>query len=411
MIPGTDYWVGTGVYVDNVAARQAEIQRIINDDIVRASTIALVAVLAVFVLVIGPVLFLIIRSIVRPISQLQVTAQTIESGDLTAAESVSGRDEVAALMETMDAMRQRLAGVVADVKNAGDSVAAGSGQMSSTAQQLSQGATEQASAAEELSSSMEQMASNIQQNAENAAQADKIAQSTSRNAQEGGEAVRKTVTAMKEIAEKISIIEEIARNTNLLALNAAIEAARAGEHGKGFAVVAGEVRKLAERSQQAAGEIAELSSESVDVADRAGDLIDKVTPEIAKTAALLQEITAASSEQSSGADQITQSITQLDRVTQQNASASEEMASMAEQLNAQADQLQNAIGYFSLDAAVRTAHTAVSGNGHGSGRSMSADSPPSRRGIRDQREHTETAITPASNTVNRDDGNEEFEEF
>lgn len=350
MIPGTDFWIGTGVYADNVAARQAEVAALIEQQIRRSSRMAVGIVLGVFLLLIVPLLLFVIRSVVRPIASLNATAATMEAGDLARAIEVTGRDEVSQLSRTMEAMRRRLASVIGEVRRTGDGVAAGSNEMSSTAQQLSEGATEQASSTEEVSSSMEQMASNIQQNADNAAQADKIARSASRNAEEGGSAVAQTVEAMRQIAERITIIEEIARNTNLLALNAAIEAARAGEHGKGFAVVAGEVRKLAERSQRAAGEIAELSGNSVEVAERAGTLIDGVIPEISRTAELLQEISAASAEQSSGAEQINKAISQLDQITQQTASASEEMASMSEELTAQADQLQEAIRYFRLDS-------------------------------------------------------------
>lgn len=346
MIPGTDYWIGTGVYADNVAARQEAVATLIDERIAHSSTIALLTVLGVFVLIIIPLLILVIRSVLRPVAELQTVAESIEGGDLTSRATSEGQDEVAALLRTMESMRNRLVNVISDVKRAGDSVAAGSQQMSSTAQQLSQGATEQAASAEEVSSSMEEMASNIQQNSDNAMQADTLAQSVTHNAEQGGQAVQETVDAMRQIAERIMIIEEIARNTNLLALNAAIEAARAGEHGKGFAVVASEVRKLAERSQVAAGEIADLSSSSVEVAERAGELISNVVPEIRKTAELVQEINAASSEQSSGTDQINKAIVQLDQVTQQNASASEEMAGMAEELTGQAEQLQEAIRFF-----------------------------------------------------------------
>jgi methyl-accepting chemotaxis protein len=215
---------------------------------------------------------------------------------------------------------------------------------------MSQGATEQAAAAEEASSSMEQMSSNIRQNADNAMQTEKIAVKSADGARQGGTAVNETVHAMKEIANKISIIEEIARQTNLLALNAAIEAARAGEHGKGFAVVASEVRKLAERSQKAAAEISELSASSVEVAERAGALLGQMVPDIQKTAELVQEINAASREQDLGAGQINKAIQQLDQVIQQNASSSEEMASTAEELSSQAEQLQSAIAFFRVDA-------------------------------------------------------------
>jgi methyl-accepting chemotaxis protein len=193
------------------------------------------------------------------------------------------------------------------------------------------------------------MTSNIRQNADNAMQTEKIAVKSAFAAREGGKAVEETVRAMKEIANKISIIEEIARQTNLLALNAAIEAARAGEHGKGFAVVASEVRKLAERSQKAAAEISHLSGTSVEVAEKAGDLLDKMVPDIQRTADLVQEINAASREQDLGAEQINKAIQQLDQVIQQNASASEEMASTAEELSSQSEQLQNTIGFFRVD--------------------------------------------------------------
>jgi methyl-accepting chemotaxis protein len=215
---------------------------------------------------------------------------------------------------------------------------------------MSQGATEQASSIEEVSASVEEMAANIRQNADNASQTEKIAMKAALDAKEGGEAVAQTVDAMKQIAGKISIIEEIARQTNLLALNAAIEAARAGEHGKGFAVVASEVRKLAERSQRAAGEITELSGSSVKVAEKAGGLLAKILPDVQKTAELVQEITAASKEQDSGAAQINKAIQQLDQVIQQNASASEEMSSTSEELASQAEQLQTAIAFFKVDA-------------------------------------------------------------
>ena len=190
------------------------------------------------------------------------------------------------------------------------------------------------------------MVSNIKQNADNAQQTDKIATKSAKDAQESGKSVSEAVAAMKEIASKISIIEEIARQTNLLALNAAIEAARAGEHGKGFAVVAAEVRKLAERSQKAAGEINQLSGTTVKVSEKAGEMLEKLVPDIQKTAELVQEITAASKEQDTGAEQINKALQQLEKVIQQNASAAEEMASTTEEMTGQSDQLITALGFF-----------------------------------------------------------------
>ncbi len=271
-------------------------------------------------------------------------AREIAKGNLMV--EVKERSEKDELMKALASMVRRLIEVVNDVKNAADNVASGSAQTNATSQQISQGATEQAASAEEISSSMEQMVSNIRQNADNAHQTEKIALKSAEDAGEGGRAVRETVAAMKEIAEKITIIEEIARQTNLLALNAAIEAARAGEHGKGFAVVASEVRKLAERSQGAAGEISKLSTSSVEVAVRAGEMLGKIVPDIQRTAELVQEISAASHEQNAGAEQINQAIQQLDQVIQQNASATEEMAATSEELSSQAEQLQETISFL-----------------------------------------------------------------
>ena len=293
--------------------------------------------------------FIITRSITRPMNEAVAATHRLSKGDLTARVEVKSRDETGQLLAALNTMSENLKDIVGDVKSASDNVASGSQQLSASSQQMSQGATEQAASVEEASSSMEQMAANIRQNADNSQQTDKIAGKTARDAQEGGEAVSQAVTAMKEIAGKISIIEEIARQTNLLALNAAIEAARAGEHGKGFAVVAAEVRKLAERSQAAAAEISDLSSSSVEVAEKAGEMLKKIVPDIQKTAELVQEINAACNEQNSGAEQINKAIQQLDQVIQQNAGASEEMASTAEELASQAEQLQNAVGFFKTD--------------------------------------------------------------
>jgi methyl-accepting chemotaxis protein len=276
-------------------------------------------------------------------------AEEIAKGNLTIkAKALSEKDQ---LGNALIAMLEKLNEIVNDVKEAADNVAAGSQQMSSSSEEMSQGATEQAAAAEEASSSMEQMGSNIRQNADNASQTEKIARKSSEDAKDGGKAVTETVKAMKEIAEKISIIEEIARQTDLLALNAAIEAARAGEHGKGFAVVASEVRKLAERSQTAAGEIGKLSTTSVEIAEQAGAMLARLVPDIQKTAELVQEIAAASNEQNTGAEQINKAIQQLDQVIQQNATASEELSSTAEELSAQAEQLQGTMNFFNVEGA------------------------------------------------------------
>jgi len=274
-------------------------------------------------------------------------AVSISDGDLTVEATAHSDKDV--LGQAQKRMLENLQRVVREVNEAASSVASGSEEMSSTSQQLSQGAAEQAASAEECTSSMEEMTSSVQQNSDNARQTDKLATKAAEDAQASGDAVNHTVLAMKEIAEKISIIDEISRKTDLLALNAAVEAARAGEHGKGFAVVASEVRKLAERSQTAAGEISRLTADGVKRADGAGQLLARLVPDIRKTAELVREIAAASAEQTTGANQVSKGMQQLDQVIQQNASASEEMSSGADVLSGQAELLQNAVGFFKVN--------------------------------------------------------------
>jgi len=277
-------------------------------------------------------------------------AEKIAGGDLTVqAKRRSDKDVLGIALEQM---LVKLRQVVLEASGAADNVSSGSQELSASAGQLSQGATEQASATEEASSSMEQMAANVKQNADNAAQTEKISRQSAQDAEASGAAVAQAVTAMRTIAEKITIVQEIARQTDLLALNAAVEAARAGEHGRGFAVVASEVRKLAERSQAAATEIGTVSTQTVKAAQDAGEMLNKLVPDIRKTASLVAEISAACREQDTGAAQINQAIQQLDKVTQQNASASEQMSATSEELAAQAEQLQSSIGYFRTDHTV-----------------------------------------------------------
>ena len=294
-------------------------------------------------------------SITRPINEAVKAATALSEGDLTVKLESDSKDEVGQLLQAMQNMVDKLTHIIGEVRTAADNLTNAAGQVSATAQSLSQSSSEQAASVEETTASMEQMTASIAQNTENAKVTDGMASKAAKEAADGGEAVMETVEAMKSIAEKIGIIDDIAYQTNLLALNAAIEAARAGDHGKGFAVVAAEVRKLAERSQVAAQEIGDLASSSVKQAERAGSLLHEMVPSIRKTSDLVQEIASASAEQSTGVAQINGAMGQLNQATQQNASASEELAATAEELGSQAEQLQQTMTFFQLEEGQRSA--------------------------------------------------------
>ncbi|MFM2477818.1 methyl-accepting chemotaxis protein [Celerinatantimonas sp. MCCC 1A17872] len=290
--------------------------------------------------------------VVTRINEIARIASTIGEGDLN--QRFNPKYSEHDIYGVLRSMNERLRDIVGRIKEASGNVASGSVQLSGTGQQIAQGATEQASSLEEISSAVEQMSANISHSADNAKQTEQIASQAADDADSSGKAVKDSVLAMKDITERINIIEEIARQTNLLALNAAIEAARAGEHGKGFTVVAAEVRKLAERSQRAAGEIVELSRNSLNISEQAGEMLEKLVPNIQKTADLVQEISASAIEQNKGASEINTAIQQLDQVVQQSAAAAEEMASTSEELSAQAEQMNTTMEFFKVDSHYRS---------------------------------------------------------
>ncbi len=343
-----DWSVGTGNYVDDIDTIIVSEEQRIRDNI--RNVVIMIIFLDLILFVLGAAFaWYLGKKISRPIEYLSQEAMKVASGDLMVSMEVTSKDEVGTLADAFNQMVGRLHSTVDGIIRVSRQIHNSAVEVANASQQVATGASEQASSAEEISSSMEELSANIQQNTENSRTSNSIVKKAAEDGDSGGAAVEETVQSMKFISEKISIIEEIARNTNLLALNAAIEAARAGEAGKGFAVVASEVRKLAENSQKAANDITHVSSESVKKADMTRELMQNLVPNIKKSADLVEEIMEASIEQANGADQINTALLQMDKVIQDNASSSEQIAAMSEELKNKSDQLAEMVSFFRID--------------------------------------------------------------
>lgn len=314
----------------------------------RSTAIAMAITAAIGVLLAVVLSVALFRSITTPLQTVADAVRQLADGNLTFRNKDMRKDEFGELLNAMNESMERLSQTVTDILQTSDALSSASAQVSATTQSLSQATTEQASSVEQISATLEQISGSVAQNSDNAKITDGIAAKAAQQAKEGGETVTRTVDAMRLVAEKVAIIDDIAYQTNLLALNAAIEAGRAGEHGRGFAVVASEVRKLAERSRVAAQEIDALTNSNVQLAERAGQLLDDMVPAITKTSDLVQEISASSTEQSSGLSEVNMAMSQINSATQQNAAATEELAATAEQTNDQSHHLQQLMSFFKL---------------------------------------------------------------